>query len=260
LDLVLSQKGVCRHRAFAFLVTALGLGIPARMVVNEAHAWVEVQGDRIWHRIDLGGAAAAIDERTSDSRPPHRPMADPFDWPPSSEIGSGRATAERGRQSAIRSAGADSARPAPGSTFESQSPTGQSSAGQSSAGQDRTPSTPSSRSERDPPTEDTTSGPADERPKPILSVRGTDTQLHRGEPLRLSGNVEVRGFGCGQLRVDVVLVRVGTDTKTSIGSLTTDSNGRFDGGIFLPLGFPIGAYDVKVSTPGDARCGAGSSP
>ena len=42
VDLALSQKGVCRHRAFAFLVTALGLGIPARMVINEAHAWVEV--------------------------------------------------------------------------------------------------------------------------------------------------------------------------------------------------------------------------
>ena len=51
LDLALSQKGVCRHRAFAFLVTALGLGLPARMVTNEAHAWVEVSDSRRWHRI-----------------------------------------------------------------------------------------------------------------------------------------------------------------------------------------------------------------
>ena len=50
LDLALSKKGVCRHRAFAFLVTALGMGIPARMVLNEAHAWVEVLGRR-WQRI-----------------------------------------------------------------------------------------------------------------------------------------------------------------------------------------------------------------
>src|SRR5438445_12091305 len=128
------------------------------MVINEAHGWVEVQGDRIWHRIDLGGAAAAIDERTSDSRPPHRPMSDPFEWPPSSESGSGQATAERGRHSGMRSAEADSSHPAPGSTFESQSPTVP-----SSAGQDRTPSTSSSRSERDRTADDTTSGPADER-------------------------------------------------------------------------------------------------
>jgi hypothetical protein len=59
VDLALSQKGVCRHRAFAFLVTALGLGIPARMIANEAHAWVEVRGQTGWQRIDLGGAAAA---------------------------------------------------------------------------------------------------------------------------------------------------------------------------------------------------------
>src|SRR6185503_4373124 len=36
LDLALTRKGVCRHRAFAFLVTALSIGVPTRMVVNEA--------------------------------------------------------------------------------------------------------------------------------------------------------------------------------------------------------------------------------
>src|SRR5262249_61334452 len=91
LDLALSQKGVCRHRAFAFLVTALGFGIPARLVVNEAHAWVEVQGERQWQRIDLGGAAGAIEDRTSDARPAYQPPSDAFEWPPSAESGSGHA-------------------------------------------------------------------------------------------------------------------------------------------------------------------------
>ena len=36
-DLALSQKGVCRHRAFAFLVTALYLGIPTRVVDGLAY-------------------------------------------------------------------------------------------------------------------------------------------------------------------------------------------------------------------------------
>src|SRR5207247_2204830 len=62
LDLALSKKGVCRHRAFAFLVTSLGLGIPARMVTNEAHAWVEVHDGSGWRRIDLGGAGRALRE------------------------------------------------------------------------------------------------------------------------------------------------------------------------------------------------------
>ena len=98
LDLTLSRKGVCRHRSFGFLVTALGLGIPARMVINEAHAWVEVQTDRMWERIDLGGAAGAIEEGISDSRASYDPPADAFGWPPAAESGSGREVALRGRQ------------------------------------------------------------------------------------------------------------------------------------------------------------------
>src|SRR6185503_18059339 len=92
-----SQKGVCRHRAFAFLVTALGLGISARVVTNEAHAWVEIEADGLFRRIDLGGAAGAIDEGTADARPAHRPPPDAFGWP-QSDSGSGSQAAERGRR------------------------------------------------------------------------------------------------------------------------------------------------------------------
>jgi hypothetical protein len=76
LDLALSKKGVCRHRSFAFLVTALYIGLPARMVVNEAHAWVEVFDSKIWHRIDLGGAAANLETNTDPSRPQYVPPPD----------------------------------------------------------------------------------------------------------------------------------------------------------------------------------------
>ena len=58
LDLAMSKKGVCRHRSFAFLVTSLSLGIPTRVITNEAHAWVEVFDGRMWRRIDLGGATS----------------------------------------------------------------------------------------------------------------------------------------------------------------------------------------------------------
>jgi hypothetical protein len=85
-------------------------------------------------------------------------------------------------------------------------------------------------------------------------------RVHRGEPIRVSGTIAVGASGCGQLRVDVKLKRVGSDAKASVGALTTDPNGVFDGAIYLPLGFPVGDYDVTASTPGDARCGAGSSP
>src|SRR6185436_1402792 len=168
LDLALSQKGVCRHRAFAFLVTALGLGIPARMVVNEAHAWVEVLGERNWQRIDLGGAAGSIEDATADARPAFRPPSDSFEWPASSESGSGEAAAVRGRQSGAASMSAS--RRASGvsdATSDPSAPLGVSS--------DRRPSAPA----RD---EGSGSASADERPRPEVTVRGSDVRVHRGEP------------------------------------------------------------------------------
>jgi hypothetical protein len=79
-DLAMSQKGVCRHRAYAFTITALALGIPTRMVMNEAHAWVEVSDGRLWHRIDLGGAGRMQSEEAHTAEPYTAPT-DAFPWP-----------------------------------------------------------------------------------------------------------------------------------------------------------------------------------
>src|SRR5262249_16041117 len=52
-DLCDSKAGVCRHRAFSFMITCNTLGIPARYVQNEAHAFIEVWfPERRWQRID----------------------------------------------------------------------------------------------------------------------------------------------------------------------------------------------------------------
>lgn len=83
LDLARSKKGVCRHRAYAFVITAQSLGIPSRFVYNEAHAWVEVRlPDVGWMRIDLGGAAAGIQPRGANDAPRYRPShPDPLPQP-----------------------------------------------------------------------------------------------------------------------------------------------------------------------------------
>jgi hypothetical protein len=235
LDLTLARKGVCRHRAFAFLVTALGLGIPARMVINEAHAWVEVQADRVWQRIDLGGAAGAIEEGASaESRPTYDPPPDTFGWPPSAESGSGREVALRGRQST--------------------SSTSSSSLMSSSTEAPTDPSAPPRSSER---REEIARTAGDERARASVAVRGADVQVHRGAPVHVAGSVEAEGTGCGLVRVDVSLR--GASASTNIGSLVTDADGVFDGNLFLPLSFPVGDYEISASTPGDARCGTGSS-
>ncbi|MBI5486051.1 MAG: transglutaminase domain-containing protein [Deltaproteobacteria bacterium] len=88
-ELALGRVGLCRHRAYAFVVTAQWLGIPARMPVSRLHAWVEVlvpvPGDGgprwLWRRIDLGGAYGETDEELADV-PAHVPsLADPLPWP-----------------------------------------------------------------------------------------------------------------------------------------------------------------------------------
>ncbi len=55
-DLALGHVGACRHRAYAFVLTLHALGVPARYVHNEAHAWAEVAVPGVgWTRVDLGG-------------------------------------------------------------------------------------------------------------------------------------------------------------------------------------------------------------
>lgn len=77
-DIALSQVGVCRHRAMAFVVTAAAVGVRARYVHNEAHAFVEVHFSELgWRRIDLGGAAAGLDV-SGEAAAAHQPDIDPF--------------------------------------------------------------------------------------------------------------------------------------------------------------------------------------
>jgi transglutaminase-like putative cysteine protease len=86
LALALGQKGVCRHRAFAFVVTAQSLGLPARMVTNEVHAFAEVLLPHTgWRRVDLGGAPLDLAQRISDEAQsrPAAPSSDPFPQPES---------------------------------------------------------------------------------------------------------------------------------------------------------------------------------
>lgn len=76
--------GACRHRAYAFALTLMALGVPARFVGNEAHAWAEVQlPENGWTRIDLGGWDVPLREQGSEARPAFVPrQPDPFPRPP----------------------------------------------------------------------------------------------------------------------------------------------------------------------------------
>lgn len=218
LDLALSRKGVCRHRAYAFVITALALGIPARMVVNEAHAWVEVYDGTWWRRIDLGGAATELQSETSDGhRVPHVTPADPFPWPRTND--SGQQAADRAHASA---AGTASAQP---TTINEPS--------MSYLDANLAPSS--------------------------LTIVSSDARALRGSPLLIEGLVRTERGPCSFVRVDVALLEPRTRRSISIGSLSSDEQGRYKGAVVVPLDVALGDYDLMVSTPGGATCGPGRS-
>lgn len=58
--IIKEHTGACRHRTEAFMLLAHYMGVPARMVFNESHAYCEVPFQDVngiqWRRFDLGGA------------------------------------------------------------------------------------------------------------------------------------------------------------------------------------------------------------
>lgn len=228
LDLSLSKKGVCRHRSFVFLVTALYIGLPARMVVNEAHAWVEVYDMTMWHRIDLGGAAANLDTNTDPTRPPHVPPPDPFKWPANQD--SGQDAANRARQQAPNASASASPSAAPNAS-------GNPLAAPNANGVPPDPN----------------------RPQTELSIGDIETRVLRGAPMRVHGEVKSGSAPCSHVRVDVLLVSPEAPQGAAVGSLSTDDTGSFDGPVVVPSDFRLGSYELVVQTPGDSTCSAGES-
>lgn len=233
-DITLSQLGVCRHRAFAFVVTALSLGVPSRFVRNEAHAWVEVWDGQLWHRVDLGGAA----ERMAYREPPlvsHVPPRDPYDWPADGEPGTAmveRAAASGGGASAQASEAQteelDSVEDASNGVLEEQA---------------ATPS-PAPSSE--------TGG------EPQIRFQASVAEVSRGQRFTISGEMLSAGPECGLLRIDVSLMDQRQEL-IPIGTLATDASGRFEGALMVPTSITVGDYLLVVTSPGNERCGPASS-
>jgi transglutaminase-like putative cysteine protease len=233
LDLALSKKGVCRHRAFAFLVTANALGLPSRMVVNEAHAWVEAYDGTLWHRIDLGGAALDLDQEIDLNQPQHQPPSDPFDWPPGSQDNSGGGLGQRERSDAASD---------PNSPPTSD-PNGSSAL-------------------PDPNADPTNSSPVNpDAPAPTITFEVIDKSVLRGKPLQVKGSVVGAGSSgpCKNVRVDVMLRASDELRARAIGSLPTSEEGSFEGSVVVPRDVPAGDYVIFAFTRGDRQCGAGRS-
>jgi hypothetical protein len=251
LDLALSKKGVCRHRSFAFMVTAQSLGIPARMILNEAHAWVEVHDGSLWRRIDLGGAGrlALTPSQSNEAGAQYRALPDPFGWPQGAETGEDMVA--DARRSAAGAGGQGPASAAGGA--------GGSAKG-SAAGGAQSPGAQQSASEPSPASTFAQGSTRDDRPHSAIAIESADRVARPGRPFHVRGRVRTGSDSCPSLTVEVWLRPAASPQNAFLlGTLATGDDGGFDGGIVVRNEIPLGDYDVRAKTPGDARCGSGAS-
>jgi hypothetical protein len=240
-DLAMSQKGVCRHRAYAFAITSLALGIPTRMVMNEAHAWVEIFDGVMWRRIDLGGAGRMLSEESATAEPYAAPN-DAFPWPANATRGDDLTEKARningngGNGNGSGTGGGTG--PSPTATSgPNASPSASAANGGNATAQD----------------------PNDARPASDVTIELGENDASRGTAVHVKGRVMADGDACANVSVNVFLRDPKTKREARIGTVATDDKGGFAAAIVLPTSVPVGDYDVFARTDGASRCGRGAS-
>ena len=253
-DLCDSKAGVCRHRAFAFMITANALGIPTRFVENEAHAFVEVWfPNRSWQRIDLGGAALQMDVQGADNKTLHRPRADdPFEKPPEYKQNytqlQGDIKGLTQQQLADKRKSLDQS-PASGS-FDPGNGSGNGSNGNTGV-QDRiSPDQSLPVVTRDP-----------KKQSVALVVTLADDHAFRGDQIHVEGRASAAGKPLPDHAVDVFLSPAGRGGASSVllGRSATGADGTFRGDFAIPPTINLAAYDIWLSSPEDAYYNAALS-
>jgi hypothetical protein len=256
LDLVEQQVGVCRHRAFAFMVTANGLGIPTRYVTNEAHAWVEVWlPENNWARIDLGGAALRMVVDNAENKSMYQPRGeDPFAKPPDYQ---NNYTQLEGEIAGLTQEQKEEARTA--------GPVN--SAGSLQPGPPGVPG--SGRSGQIAPDEDPRGvfiGPGTELPalpgemmrnkRPTqLELTYVDPEGFRGESINVTGRLTSDGKGVGGQSIEIYLAPEGRDGNDArlVDRTVTDGDGAFTVYLAIPADLDLRGYEVYAATRGDSR-------
>ena len=256
LDLVEQQAGVCRHRAFAFMVTANGLGIPTRYVTNEAHAWVEVwlPGTN-WARIDLGGAALRMVVDNAENKSMYQPRGeDPFAKPPGYQ---NNYTQLEGEIAGLTQEQRDEARTA----------TPMNSNGGFQPGPPGVPG--SARSGQISPEDDPRGvfiGPGTELPalpgemmrnkRPTqIDLSYVDPEGFRGESITVNGRLTSDGKGVGGQSIEIYLAPEGRDGNDArlVDRTVTEGDGAFTVYVAIPADLELRGYEVYAATRGDSR-------
>jgi hypothetical protein len=252
-DLCDSQAGVCRHRSFAFMITANALGIPTRYVENEAHAFVEVWfPERNWQRIDLGGAALRLDISGAQDKTIHRPRADdPFSKPANYGKGGSYSQLQGDIRGLTDHQLADKHRPL------DQSPPSGAVGDQlgSGAGSNFTPD----RISPDPTLPAVAPDPKKQTPN--LRITIADASAYRGASIHVEGivqNADHRAIADHTVRV---FMAPAGDHQHSIpiGIATTGADGTFRTDLPIPPSVSLQTYELLLSTDEDAYYNAALS-
>jgi uncharacterized membrane protein YgcG len=256
-DLALAQKGSCRHRSYAFVITALAMGIPARYVENELHVFVEVMVPRVgWRRINLGGALVEEQVAGAEGKVPYRPKSnDPFPQPEAFAKGNDAtppepkaltAAAKAAAAAGVSRASGDGAGEhggANGGRGENGGGGGANGGGGKSARVDlekldreAAPGTPGARVA-------TASVPT----SVTVSVAARDT--FRGDRLEVAGTLAAGDGKPRGLPVEIYLDGPGGALK--VGDAIADEHGQWRAAIEVPRDLPLGDHRVVARTPGD---------
>jgi hypothetical protein len=232
LDLARNKRGVCRHRTYAFVITAQALGIPTRFVQNEAHAWVELKLPEVgWLRLDLGGAAEGLDPRSLRDRPLYRAeVPDPWPRPLAYEESYSRA-AELARQAQAAGGGLQQG-------DETRRPGDMRLKPTLAAGQGEISEQPL----------------RDEREPIQLRVTRFVPEVMRGSVFEVEGAAQTQaGAPVPGLRVEVSLAEPVGLRAVLLGVVVSDVEGRFRGSFAVPPDLDPADYALVVVTPGDAK-------
>jgi hypothetical protein len=248
-DLVRGKKGVCRHRAYGFVVTAHALGIPARFVQNEAHSFVEVRlpGKLGFRRIDLGGAAQGLNAHTDGDAPVYRAkepdtLPRPAAYEESySQLGLGTSGLEKPADAQLEGRWLPPAEGDPNNAVTSAAGprplTGHAHDANAGAPEDGLP-------------------PPKPRAPLTVALDALHTRVLRGQRLEVSGRITESG-GAGQgvagLRVEVSFAAEERRDRLLLGIAVTGEGGAFAGSFGVPTDLQLGDYRLVVLTPGDAE-------
>lgn len=276
-ELSVARRGVCRHRAMAFVAMAHSLGIPSHYVMNDAHAFVEAwaagtDGQGAWQRIDLGGSAENLRLRSAADKHLHQPLYnDPLPRPEAYANAIGQTSASAGLQGTSWAGARNVVGGERMSGVQQTAGGGPQGQGDGTAGADARPAaSPASRAwlrrralavtarPRPPPVTGTAAqGPEDPRQPTTVRLRRPEAMVYVGETLRVRGSLAAPGKdGLARLPIEVWLVDSRKPTKgTQIGTALTDDRGAFDATVHVPLEANLGLYDLVVRFPGNASLG-----